>query len=98
MFFQHEFSFYRSLTDVLDQECFDGLKEIVPEVIERRATILLPSLPLANLHHLERKSFSLILTKVVSPFVSADRGKAFQVKYILISFLAILNPRFLLRN
>lgn len=53
MFFQHEFSFYRSLTDVLDQECFDGLKDIVPEVIERRATILLPSLPLANFHHLE---------------------------------------------
>lgn len=53
MFFQHEFSFYRSLTDVLDQECFDGLKEIVPEVIERRATILLPSLPLANFRHLE---------------------------------------------
>lgn len=51
--FLHEFSFCRSLTDVLDQECFDGLKDIVPEVIERRATILLPSLPLANFHHLE---------------------------------------------
>lgn len=37
--FLHEFSFCRSLTDVLDQECFDGLKDIVPEVIERRAMI-----------------------------------------------------------
>lgn len=43
-------------------------------------------------------SLSPILTKVISPFVSADRGKAFQVKYFLVSFLAIFNPHFLLRN
>ena len=42
-FFLHEFLFCRSLTDVLDQECFDGLKDIVPEVIERSATIFATS-------------------------------------------------------
>ena len=42
-FFLHEFLFCRSLPDVLDQECFDGLKDIVPEVIESRVTIFATS-------------------------------------------------------